>query len=73
MNQMGNDINNILSSLTSTASQMGDFLSKVQEHLTPEQKELLNKELGGDGAFGTQMKKTQDDLAKMMNDLNKIK
>jgi hypothetical protein len=67
---MGNDTNNLLSSLAGTATQVSDFLSKVQGKLTPEQKELLDKELGGDGKFNSEMKKTQADLTKILNDLN---
>jgi hypothetical protein len=70
MNPMGNDANNLLSSLAGTATQVSNFLSKIQQNLTPEQKELLDKELGGDGKFNSQMKKTQEDLTKALQDLN---
>jgi hypothetical protein len=68
-NNPGN-INNVLNSLSKTASDMSEFLSKTVNNLTPEQKEMLNKELGGD--FTVAMKKTQDDLASVMKNINNL-
>jgi hypothetical protein len=70
MNPMDNDVNNLIGSLANTAGQMSDFLTNIQKKLTPEQKELLDKELGGDGKFNSEMKKTQKELTKVLKDLN---
>jgi small-conductance mechanosensitive channel len=67
-----NDAKNILNALADTANQVTSFLNGIQDKLTPEQKEMLDNELGGNGEFHKKMKKTQEDLSKVMVDLNNL-
>lgn len=70
MSQTDNNTKDILNTLANTANQLSSFFSKVQDSLTPDQRAMLDKELGGTGAFNKKMNKTQKDLDKVMSNLN---
>lgn len=69
MSQTDNNLNEMLSSLGETANQIGLFFSNVKNNLSEEQKAELDKQLGGNGAFNTEMNKVSNDLGKALNDL----
>jgi len=70
MSQTDNNLNNVLSSLSGTANAVGVFLNDIQKTLTPEQKEMLDKQLAGQGGLNSQMEKVNKDLAQALKDLN---
>lgn len=72
MSHKVNELSDMLNSLGSTAGKVSNFLNALQSNLTDEQKEALNKELGGAGGVFSQMNKVQEDMTKALKDLDNL-
>jgi hypothetical protein len=72
MNPTDNNAADILNSLGQTADKVSSFLTDMQKSLTPEQKKMLDKEMGGSQAFQQKMKEAQDNLTKALSDIHKF-
>lgn len=66
--------NNLFGSLSNIAKELGNALSEVNKlAANPQVKEALDKELGGEGKFNSEMEKTLKELGEVTDKLKDIK